>query len=202
MISTTSSFTVDNHINSYLIGFSPLVAGSDLQVVGVRVRFTPPSTSEAIVVKSFSGINFYPSGSSLTFKPSMGGIYAVAYSAGRSFQVNLNLPSLARIKRITFYIKDNSGEKNYSLAGRLYSPWSGSYYDSVTGSTAGLDPSMTTRVITFNNTDDTIGDVNRFKSTFRLRAEPGIAGDNLVLVGAQVEYLSLDDLYMPYVIKQ
>ena len=201
MITNAASITIDNKTKSYFIGFTPAAASVSLRIVGARVRYTPPSSTNlsAVQVKTFTGVHFYPSGSDLTYRVLGAKTYALALSSGRSFQVSLNLPSGVRIDKVTFYFKDQS-DQDIAFAGRYYYPASGGYSDPVTGSSTGNLPTSV-RMITFGDFGTVMGVFNTHDMVSRLRAVLGEAGTTQYLIGAQVEY-SYPKVYLPVTVKE
>lgn len=201
VITSAASITVDNKNKAYFIGFTPTAASANLRIVGARVRYTPPSSIDvsAVQIKTFTGVHFYPSGSNLTYRASGAKLYALALSSGRSFQVNLNLPSNVRINKITFYFKDQS-DQDIAFTGRYYYPATEGYSDPVTGSSTGNLPTSV-RVITFSDIGPVMGGFNTYDMVSRLRAVLGTAGNTQYLIGAQVEY-SYSKVYLPLTVKE
>jgi hypothetical protein len=197
VVSRVVSIVVDNDTKSYSIGFMPLAASANLRIVGARVRYTPPPARQAVQVKTFSGVHFSPSGSSLTYRVQGIKLYALALSSGRSFQVSLNLPDGVRIEKIVIYVKDNSSE-DIGLVGRFYTPANGGYSDPLTGSSSGASSAI--QSVTFFHISSTMGIMDTSQSIARLRATPGASGTELLLVGARVEYF-YPNVYLPAVIK-
>jgi hypothetical protein len=196
VITKAASITLDNKNQSYFIGFTPLAASSNLRIVGARLRYTPPAATELqALVKTFSGVHFYPSGSDLTYKALGAKLYALALSSGRSFQVSLDLPSGVHIETINFYFKDNSAQ-DILFAGRYYYPPTGSYSDPLTGSTSGASASNQT--ITYSNLAAVMGVFDTYDMVSRLRVELGAEGQDLLLIGAKVEY-SYPEVFLPFV---
>ena len=171
-------------------------ASSDLRIVGARLRYTLPVTPDLrAFVKTFSGVNFYPSGSDLTYKALGAKLYALSLSSGRSFQVSLDLPSGVSIDKITVYFKDNSNQ-DISFAGRYYFPQTGGYSDPLTGSSTGA--STGNRTITYSNLRTVMGIIDTYTMVSRLRVVLGVEGQEHLLVGAKVEY-SYPTLFLPFV---
>ena len=190
------STTVDNSTRSYYISFLPEAASSDLRIVGARIRYTQPDSPELTsTVKTFSGVHFASSGSDLTYRALGAKLYALGLATNRSFQVSLNLPSGVHIHKITFYFVDDSVD-DLALFGRYYYPTSGSYSDRVSGSSYGDLAGV--RTFTFSDISIVMGVLDSYDMVSRLRVSPGAASDELLLVGATVEYL-VPRVYLPLV---
>jgi hypothetical protein len=192
--------TIDNHGKSYFIAITLKAATSNLQIVGARVRYTPPSTHAAGQVKTFSGINFFPIFSDLPYKAAGAGLYAQAISTAHSFEVNADVPDGYFINKITFYVIDAVEDYSFLFTGRLYYPGTGLFHDAVTGNTSGLPFNNTVQQVTFSDVSDAIGPVNNRTGTIHLLVEPQWSGSAQILVGVQVEY-SPKFVYLPVTIK-
>ncbi len=194
------SITVENRNKAYFIGFLPREASSDLRIVGARVRYTlsPTIDPRTNPIKTISGINISPTGSSLTYRALGAKLYALVLSSGRSFQVGLNLPANIHINKITFYFKDNS-DQNISFTGRYYFPLTGNYLDPVNGSSS--DTSDGIRTVTFSDIGSAMGVFDTYDMVARLRVVLGIEGQNMYLVGAKVEYI-YPQVYLPLIEKE
>lgn len=164
----------------------------------MRYTLSPTIDPHTNPVKTISGIHFYPSGSSLTYRVLGAKLYALALSGGRSFQVSLNLPTDIYINKITFYFIDNSTE-NISFIGRYYFPITGDYEDPVNGNSS--DASANIRTITFSDIGNVMGVFNASNMVARLRVVLGVAGQDMYLVGAKVEYI-YPQVYLPLIIRE
>ncbi len=194
------SITFDNRNKAYFISFQPYAASASLRIVGARVRYTlsPTVDPQTNPTKTISGINFYPSGSDLTYRALGAKLYALALSSGRSFQTSLNLPTNVYINKITFYFKDNNAA-NITFTGRYYFPLTGDYHDPVNGSSSGASASY--RTVTFSDIGSTMGVFDSYDMVARLRVVLGVEGQDMYLVGAKVEYI-YPQVYLPLIRKE
>ncbi len=200
-IAISDNITIDNATNSYSILFRPQAAAVDLRIVGARVRYTPPATSQLgqVQTKTYSGIHFLPSSSALTYDNISMGVYALALSTGQNFQVSVDLPPNTCIQKITFYFMDDD-EKNMTFVGRNYFPQTGTFSDPLYDISSGASPE--TRTLVFSDTCDEMGVIDPSSMITRLRVQLGIEGVlNHILVGAKVEYI-YPQVYLPLIRKE
>jgi hypothetical protein len=189
--------TTDSTNLSYSLNFDLKTTDNKHQIVGARIRYTPATASQSgVKTKNYSGRQFRPTSSALTYSSLGSGIYAISSETGRSFSINLDLPNGVLIRKINFFFRDNSNGY-FEWEGLSYMPQTSTFKNYSWGTTTYLAPSMDFRTITFPWPPVYANMLDLSTRNYRYLVSPTGSGTDLVLTGARVEYYYLDFVFVP-----
>jgi hypothetical protein len=179
----------------------PLVAGASVDAAsnpGPIVRVAP-AAADATLSRTYAANEFRPNHSDLTFAPSGPAMYATSLPIGdNSFRCPLDLPQGAQLKRITFYVVDNSATRDLLLLLYQVEPSALAQTEIASVTTNGLPTSPAVQSVVISGTP--LATIDNARYAYALRYRPIIVGSAHLLVGATVEY-SLPSGFLPFVNK-
>jgi hypothetical protein len=180
----------------------PLADGAPLEYLTISPHGQAPALAPAAVAvytRNYSGSEFRPNDSDLTFAATAAGLYATSVTAGgNSFRRPLDLPNGAQIVQITAYFIDQNPTSNMTLELVRHNPSAGTaqvYLDTLTST--GSSASVQTIV----STPSPVVTIDNALNAYALRYQPAITGTSHILVGAKVEF-SVPTAYLPFVMRQ
>ena len=169
-----------------------IIADSTQADIAIPAVATTPGT----YYRTYPGIRFVPTISTLTYAPSAGGIHATALPCcGYSFSLNFDLPPGATITEVVFYVVDNS-TFDMTLQLRSYNPETNNFVALETADSSGASLTLQTIVIPV----DPAVQVDLATTSYLLRVVPAEASNAHLLRGARIGY-TLSQVFLPLLTK-
>lgn len=154
-------------------------------------------TTPGTTYKTFSGMAFSPTNSSLTYSAQGGAVYATALPpGGYSFSLELDLPQGATITEVVFFVVDNDATYDMSLGLWLYNPETNAFTSLESTASTGASTLLQTIVMPVSPPIQ----VDNTTTSYRLRVAPGVASSAHLLRGARIGYI-VSQVYLPSVLK-
>lgn len=192
-------FIIDNTTYSYAISIQTFMTSMEHQIVGVRVHFTPGPAAN-FQEHTYAGYEFQANLSNVDFDNLGGAIFPEANGQAGPFTLNLDLPDGDVVYSLVFYFKKTSGATgNLTFSAKSWIPGLGTWELLETGGTGSYSAGDSVAGLSFAATVALLGTMDTQAENLRLGATPSAGDPHLMLYGAQVQYFSPTETFLPLI---